>query len=222
MRNFDALLAIAAERKGSVEAVLASIEAPKSAEDLAKIPEDRWLSMMTKCVFRAGFSWKVIAHKWDGFETAFDQFDIGRCAMMDDEWLDQLISDKRIVRNGQKIMTVQRNAAFIASRASSDRGFGQFIADWPAEDYLGLVALLKKEGARLGGTTGQYFLRHMGKESFILTRDVIARLIVEEVIDKPPTSKRALAEVQRAFNTWRDQSGQSFNIISRVLAQTIG
>ena len=222
MRNFDALLAIAAERKGSVETVLASIEVPKSAEDLAKIPEDRWLAMMTKCVFRAGFSWRVIAHKWDGFETAFDQFDIGRCAMMDDEWLDQLISDKRIVRNGQKIMTVQRNAAFIASRASTDQGFGQFIADWPAEDYLGLVALLKKEGARLGGTTGQYFLRHMGKESFILTRDVIARLIAEEIIDKPPTSKRALAEVQRAFNTWRDQSGQSFNIISRVLAQTIG
>ena len=34
---------------------------------------------------------------------------------------------------------------------------------------IGLIALLKKEGGRLGGTTGpniyQYFLRNMGKES---------------------------------------------------------
>ena len=222
MRDFDELLSIAAERKGSVENVLGAIDAPKTAEELAKITDDRWLSMMTKCVFRAGFSWKVIAHKWDGFEAAFEQFSIGRCVMMDDEWLDQLVSDKRIVRNGQKIMTVQKNASMIALYAVQNSGFGQFIADWPAEDYIGLIALLKKEGGRLGGTTGQYFLRNMGKESFILTRDVTSRLIAEGVVDKAPTSKRALAEVQNAFNIWREESGQSFNVISRVLAQTIG
>ena len=222
MRDFDELLSIAAERKGSVENVLGAIDAPKTAQELTKITDDRWLSMMTKCVFRAGFSWKVIAHKWDGFEAAFEQFSIGRCAMMDDEWLDQLVSDKRIVRNGQKIMTVQKNASLIAHYAGQASGFGQFIADWPAEDYIGLIALLKKEGGRLGGTTGQYFLRNMGKESFILTRDVTSRLIAEGVIDKAPTSKRALAAVQNAFNIWREESGQSFNVISRVLAQTIG
>ena len=222
MRDFDELLSIAAERKGSVENVLGAIDAPKTAQELAKITDDRWLSMMTKCVFRAGFSWKVIAHKWDGFEAAFEQFSIGRCVMMDDEWLDQLVSDKRIVRNGQKIMTVQKNASMIALYAVQNSGFGQFIADWPAEDYIGLIALLKKEGGRLGGTTGQYFLRNMGKESFILTRDVTSRLIAEGVVDKAPTSKRALAEVQNAFNIWREESGQSFNVISRVLAQTIG
>ena len=222
MRDFDELLSIAAERKGSVENVLESIDAPKTAEELAGITDDRWLSMMTKCVFRAGFSWKVIAHKWDGFEAAFEQFSIGRCVMMDDEWLDQLVSNKRIVRNGQKIMTVQKNASMIAHYAGQNSGFGQFIADWPADDYIGLIALLKKEGGRLGGTTGQYFLRNMGKESFILTRDVTSRLIAEGVVDKAPTSKRALAEVQNAFNIWREESGQNFNVISRVLAQTIG
>ena len=222
MRDFDELLSIAAERKGSVETVLGSIDAPKTAEELAKISDDRWLSMMTKCVFRAGFSWKVIAHKWDGFEVAFEHFSIGRCAVMDDEWLDQLVSDKRIVRNGQKIMTVQKNASMIAHYASQNSGFGQFIADWPVDDYINLVTMLKNEGGRLGGTTGQYFLRNMGKESFILTRDVTSRLIAEGVIDKAPTSKRALAEVQNAFNIWREESGQSFNVISRVLAQTIG
>lgn len=38
MRDFDELLSIAAERKGSVENVLGAIDAPKTAEELAKSP----------------------------------------------------------------------------------------------------------------------------------------------------------------------------------------
>lgn len=222
MRQFDDLLAMAAERKGSFGAVLEAIDPPKTHAQLSSVPDDRWLSMMTKCVFRAGFNWKVIEHKWSGFEAALDAFSVGRCALMDDAWFDELASDKRIVRNPQKIQTVQQNAAMIAEHSSRAGGFGKFVADWPVSDYVGLVQCLKSEGARLGGTTGQYVLRSMGKESFILTRDVVARLIAERIVDKAPASKRALADVQTAFNTWRDQSGQPFNVISRVLAQTVG
>ena len=222
MRKYDDLLAMAAEKKGSFGAVLDDIDPSKSQDALASIPDDRWLSMMTKCVFRAGFSWKVIERKWEGFEAAFDGFSVDRCAMMDDAWLDELVSDTRIVRNGQKIQSVQGNAAFVQARSAEAGSFGKFVADWPASDHIGLIDALKKEGSRLGGTTGQYFLRIMGKDSFILTRDVVARLVAEGIVDKAPTSKRAMADVQEAFNTWRDQSGESFNVISRVLAQTIG
>ncbi len=222
MRQFDDLLAIAAERKGSFSAVLDPIEPPKSHDELADTPDDRWLSMMTKCIFRAGFNWKVIENKWPGFEAAFDGFSVPRCSMMDDEWFDQLVSNKRIVRNAGKIRTVQENAVFVSDHSSQAGNFGKFISDWPVTDYVGLVQLLKSEGSRLGGVTGQYFLRSMGKESFILSRDVVGRLIAEGIIDKPPTSKRAMADVQSAFNTWREQSGETLNVISRVLAQTIG
>lgn len=222
MRKYDDLLVMAAEKKGSFGAVLDAIDRPKAVEELAAIPDDRWLAMMTKCVFRAGFNWKVIERKWEGFEAAFDGFSVSRCAMMDDAWLDELVSDTRIVRNGQKIQSVQGNAAFVSDRAAEPGGFGKFVAEWPATDHVGLIEVLKKEGSRLGGTTGQYFLRNMGKDSFILTRDVVARLVAEGVVDKAPTSKRAMADVQAAFNAWREQSGESFNVISRVLAQTVG
>ena len=56
--------------------------------------------------------------------------------------------------------------------------------------------------------------------SFILSRDVTARLIAEGVIDKPATSKTALKSVQAAFNTWMEQSGRSLTEISRVLAMS--
>lgn len=64
-------------------------------------------------------------------------------------------------------------------------------------------------------------MRFMGKESFVLSKDVVARLIVEGVIDKAPTSKKAMKDVQAAFNTWKAQSGRTLTEISRVLAQSI-
>ena len=99
---------------------------------------------------------------------------------------------------------------------------GRVIAEWPRADFVGLLDLLKKRGSRLGGTTGQYFLRRMGKDSFILSKDVVARLIAEKIIEKPPASKKALAQVQEAFNKWMDQSDRSLKEISQTLAMSIG
>ena len=42
----------------------------------------------------------------------------------------------------------------------------------------------------------------MGKDTFMLSNDVVAALIREGVVDKTPTSKKALAQVQGAFNEW--------------------
>ncbi|MEM7091344.1 MAG: DNA-3-methyladenine glycosylase I, partial [Pseudomonadota bacterium] len=168
----------------------------------------------------AGFNWKVIQAKWDGFESAFDGFDIGRCAMMDDEKFDTLLQDPSIVRNGTKIASVRDNAAFLLE-LRDDGGAGKVLGGWPSSDFVGLLDMLKKRGSRLGGSTAQYAMRFAGRDSFILSRDVVARLIAEGIIDKPPASKKSMAAVQGAFNTWMDQSGRSLTEISRVLAMSI-
>jgi len=220
MRTYDDIFAIAAERHGGPRALEAKLERPKSNAQLVAIPEDRWLAQMTRSVFQAGFNWKVIDTKWDGFEAAFHGFDVGRNAMMDDEALDRHLSDTAIVRNGPKIVTVRDNAVFI-SELRKEGGISRVIADWPDDDYVGLLEMLKKRGSRLGGATGQYLLRFMGKESFILSRDVVGRLMAEGIVDKAPTSKGAMAAAQSAFSSWKAQSGKSFNEISRVLAMSI-
>ena len=220
MRSFDEIYAIAADRKGGPAALDALLTKPASPEDLAEIPEDRWLAQFTKCIFQAGFNWKVIENKWDGFEAAFKGFDVDKCAMMDDAWFDALLTDTSIVRNGPKIQTVPANAVFL-QELRAEGGVGKVIGGWPAEDYIGLLEMLKKRGSRLGAATGQYSLRFLGKDAFILSRDVTARLIAEGVIDKPATSKSALQSVQDAFNDWRAQSGRTLTEISRVLAMSV-
>ncbi|MBD3662719.1 DNA-3-methyladenine glycosylase I [Sulfitobacter aestuariivivens] len=220
MRDFSEIFAIAAERKGGPGALESMLTAPLTATALAQVPEDRWLAQMTKSIFQAGFNWKVIENKWDGFETAFKGFDVGKCAFMDDEWFDRLLTDVAIVRNGTKIATVRDNAAFLLELRAQG-GAGEVLGGWPSTDFIGLLERLKADGSRLGAATGQYAMRFMGRDSFILSRDVTARLIAEGIIDKAPTSKKALRATQNAFNTWMDQSGRSLTEISRVLAMSV-
>ena len=221
MRSFDEIYQIAAARKGGAEALEAMLSAPVPAAEVAAIPDDRWLAAMTRAVFQAGFNWKVVESMWPGFEAAFDGFDTGRCAMLTDEDFERLVSDTRIIRNGAKIRSVQQNAVFLRSLAAEHGSASKAIADWPSTDFIGLLELFKTRGSRLGGTSGQYCLRFQGKDSFILSQSVVDRLIAEGVVDKPPTSKKALADVQAAFNTWMQQSGRSLTEISRVLAMSL-
>ena len=48
MRTFDEIYAIAAGRKGGTEALEALLVRPKSAAELAALPEDRWLAQFTR------------------------------------------------------------------------------------------------------------------------------------------------------------------------------
>ena len=220
MRHFDEIYEIAAARKGGPEALEAMLPQPATAAELAALPEDRWLAQFSKSIFQAGFNWKVIEAKWDGFEEAFHGFDVGKCAFMDDDMFDGLLSDTRIVRNGTKIEAVRDNAAFLMD-LRKDGGVGAVMGGWPSEDFIGLMDLLKTKGSRLGGSTAQYALRFMGRDSWVMSVDVVARLVAEGVIDKAPTSKRAQRQVQDAFNAWMDQSGRGLTQISRVLAMSV-
>ncbi len=218
MKAFYDIYQRAAERKGGEAVLRELIQADiKTPGQLAAIADDRWLSAITNAVFKAGFVWRVIENKWDGFEQAFWQFNVMRCAYMSEEDIDTLARDERIVRNRQKILTVRDNAVMMVELAQQYGSFGKMIADWPDEDFVGLLELLKKRGSRLGGNSAQYFLRRMGKAGFVLSRDGVAALIDAGVIDKPPTGKAAMQRVQSAYNQWARESGLNLAQISKVL-----
>ena len=224
MASFQRIYDMAAALKGGpheLEALIAPHK-PKSREDIAAIPADRWLSAMTRMVFIAGFRWRVIEVKWPGFEAAFWGFDPHRCAMMSDEDLDALLKDTRIVRNGQKISSVAPNARFLLDLAREHGSAARFFADWPDDDFVGLLEVLKARASRLGGESAMRFLRSMGKPSFITSRDVTQALIREGVLEKPPSGKRDLARIQAAFNAWAEESGRDLTSISRTLALSVG
>ncbi|MEI5679390.1 MULTISPECIES: DNA-3-methyladenine glycosylase I [unclassified Mesorhizobium] len=223
MLDFDKIRARAAKRKGG-EAVLASLlgSAPDNAA-LAKIPDHRILSTMAERVFAAGFVWRVIEQKWPGFEEAFLGFEPKRLLFQPDDFWHDLTADKRIVRNPQKIKSVRDNAAFVERMSKEHGSFGKFLAQWPADDQIGLTAYLAKHGSRLGGNTGQYFLRWLDWDSFIISQDMGAALRDAGLdISENPTSKRDLSRIQIQINDWVQKTGLPRKHISRILAMSIG
>ena len=222
---FKKIEQLAADRKGGQAALdkLVNEHKPLSTKQLTKLGDDRYLAMMTRCVFQAGFNWKVIDSKWKGFEEAFHGFNPKGLAYLPPEKWDAYTTDKRIVRNPQKISSVLNNAHFVWNTAEQHGSFGKLFAEWPVSDQIGLMAWLGKEGSRLGGSTAQYFIRFIGKDGFILSLDVIARLQASGIdIATRCSSKRDLRKAQDAFNYWHDATGYGYTKISRILALSIG
>lgn len=223
MTKFQPLWDRAAQRKGGEKELALLLPKTTSDSELLSISDDRWLSMMTRCIFRAGFVWRVIEAKWDGFETAFSGFNIAGMSHLTDERLEIFAKDERIIRNPQKIKTVRDNAIFIADIVEEHGSFSKFVADWPTDDIVGLWKVLKKRGARLGGNSGPMVLRSMGKDTFILTYDVVAALVNHAVIDNDKiASQRAQALIQDAFNQWQQETGLPLSHLSRIAAMSIG
>ena len=193
---------------------------PEALRDLA---DDRALAEMTKRVFSAGFAWRMIEAKWPGFEEAFLGFKPARLSFEPDEFWEGLTKDARIVRNGAKIMSVRANARFLQDVAKEHGSFGKFLAGWPSSDEVGLLELLAKRGDRLGGATGQMFLRFIGWDGFTTSKDVVACLRDAGLdIAETPTSKRDLMKVQEQFNAWAKETGLPYTHLSRICAFSIG
>lgn len=221
MQSFANIRARAAARHGGEEALAARMPEVRTAAELAAIPDDRWLSQMSKCVFQAGFSWTVVDKKWPGTEEAFWNFDLAHCRAMSDEEFDALLKDSRIIRNGAKVRSVANNAAFLMDLATEHGSAAKVFAEWPQGDYVGLLELIKARGDRLGGNAGMMFLRFMGRDGFVASQDMVKALIGEGVLDGPPGSKKSMKAIQAAFDSWAAESGQTFAAISRTLAMSI-
>jgi 3-methyladenine DNA glycosylase Tag len=221
MKSFDEILKIAVEKKGSLAEVEKQLPEVKSTKQVAATPDDRILAEMTRGIFQSGFAWKVIEAKWDGFEKAFKGFVPGKVTAFSDEDLEKLMANKDIVRNGAKIRATRDNAAFVAALAKEHGSAAKFFADWPAENIVGLWDEMKKRGNRLGGVTGQYLLRRIGKDTPVASLHVVAALVREGVVDKAATSKRDQKKLQDAFNAWAAESGRPLAHISRILAMTV-
>ena len=223
MKKFTQIQERAEQRKGGATALKKLLPQVATKKKLAARSDDRYLAMMTKCINQAGFSWKVIEKKWPEFEEAFFGFDPFKLELLPPEQWEAYTSDRRVVRNWQKIKALQENVFFIQETAREFGSFGNFLGRWPESDQIGLMDHLKQHGSRLGGQSSMWFLRRAGKDCFVLTRDVVLTLkSVGLDIAEQPSSKRDLKKAQDQFNVWHEETGLPYSHLSRIVACSVG
>lgn len=220
--DYQWLYATARQRFSSDAELEAYLPQAKTAAELSALGDDRYLSAMSQRVFQAGMQHALINKKWPHFEEAFWRFDPEKMVLLSPEHLEQHMQNDKIIRHLTKLKSIPQNAQFILDvRQQQGTSFAQFIADWPTTDIVGLWRLLAKRGCRLGGRSGAGFLRLIGKDTFFLTSDVVARLQAESILEREPKTQRELEQAQAAFNDLQQQSGRPLCQLSMLLALSI-
>jgi 3-methyladenine DNA glycosylase Tag len=211
----------AAETRLGAEAFAARLPKVKSPAQLKKVSDDRYLSLMSLRVFRAGLKHDMVDAKWPEFERAFRGFEPKRVRAMSDEEVEKLMGDTRLIRHLGKLKSVQANAAAVCDIAEEHGSVGAWLAAWPGGEIVKLWEELAKRFSQLGGNSAPYFLRMAGKDTFILSPSVVGALNRWEAFAGEPKGKAARAAVQTAFNGWAEESGMPLAHISMTLAMSV-
>ena len=217
---FAPILDAARTRLGAA-ALEARLPQPRTPADLAATPDDRYLSEMSRRIFRAGLKHSVVDAKWPAFEEAFHGFDPRRVRAMSDEAMEGLLGNTRLIRHWGKIKSVRDNAAAMLVLAQQHKSFGAWLAGWPGADIVGLWEALAKTFSQMGGNSGPSFLRMVGKDTFVLTHSVTAALKRWGGITAAPKNRQDRAAVQAAFNAWAAETGRPLCQLSLILAASI-
>jgi len=218
---FEAIEERARERVGGFQALVVRLPVPKSAEQLRAEGDDRYLSLMSLRIFRAGLKHSVVDAKWPAFEEVFFHFEPARVVAMSDDELEALLGDERLIRHWGKLKAVRANAAAMTRLASEAGSMGAYLAAWPRDEVVGLWQDLGKRFSQLGGNSGPYFLRMAGKDTFLLTDAVVKALNHWDAFAGTPRSQGDRLRIQAVFNAWHQATSRPLCQLSMILAASV-
>lgn len=127
--------------------------------------DDGYFENMTRVIFQAGLSWRLIERKWPNFRKAFENFSVSRVAQFGDDNAERLMADEGIVRNRRKISATIHNAKQLLT---IKKEFGSFQAYIDTLDKSNNCALVIKELSKrfkhLGPSSARIFLYSVGED----------------------------------------------------------
>lgn len=86
--------------------------------------DDKYLlEMLILESFQAGLSWECVLNKREAFRKAFDNFDIEKICQYDDEKIQELLGNEKIIRNKLKIKAAIQNSRIFTT---IQREYGSF------------------------------------------------------------------------------------------------
>jgi 3-methyladenine DNA glycosylase Tag len=120
-----------------------------------------YLEALSRPVFQAGLSWRVIGAKWDGIRAAFDGFDPGKVADLGPDDVNRMLADPRLIRSRAKIEATIDNAQALLELDSEFGGFAHYIRSHDTFEHA--VADLKRQFRFIGDSGAYQFLYVVGE-----------------------------------------------------------
>lgn len=123
---------------------------------------DDYLAVMSKAIFQAGMSWRVVESKWPGIQAAFQGFDVHKVADFNERDIEELTKDARVIRNQRKLDAIVGNARRMIDL---DREYGSFRDYLRAHgDFDATLTVMRKDFKFMGPMATYYFLYVVGEE----------------------------------------------------------
>ncbi len=115
-----------------------------------------YLEALSRPVFQAGMSWRVIDAKWEDIRGGFADFDPGKVAGFGLPDIDRLLSDPRMIRSKAKIEATIDNAQTLLELDAEHGSFARYLRSHGS--FEDTVADLKRQFRFIGDTGAYYFL----------------------------------------------------------------
>jgi 3-methyladenine DNA glycosylase Tag len=131
---------------------------PERIEDPS--PSD-YLAVMSRAIFQAGMSWKMIETRWDAYLRLFDGFDPALVARYGEADVERILEDGGVVRTRKKIVATIENAKTMLELAKAHGDFRTYLRSFP--NYDELAADLRKRFKFLGALSAYYLLFRTGE-----------------------------------------------------------
>lgn len=126
--------------------------------------DDAYFENMTRVIFLAGLSWKMIGEKWPNFRKAFKNFSIDSVVKFGEKDMQRLMNDASIVRNRAKIIATINNAKQFQKIRKEHGSFSSFLDRLDkSNNYALVVKELGKKFNRLGPSSARIFLYSVGE-----------------------------------------------------------
>jgi 3-methyladenine DNA glycosylase Tag len=124
-----------------------------------------YLEMMTKVIFMGGLNRQVVEGKWDGFLAAFDEFDVGGVADYNEEKIEALSEDERIIRYAAKIKAVVANARTMLEIAGEHGSFAAWLQGSVADAGVdGTAKAIAKQFKYMSEDSSHRYLYAVGED----------------------------------------------------------
>lgn len=86
--------------------------------------------------FQAGLSWECILNKREDFQKAYDNFDIEKIINYDENKINELLSNKKIIRNKLKINASIKNAKIFKNIQKEYGSFYNYLTTFTKDKIL--------------------------------------------------------------------------------------